>query len=71
MDNGVLKIATCQFAVSGSVKHNSEKICKLIEDAKDGGADIAWDAQVEMVIDLDYYIDLLRSMIACLSSRMK
>lgn len=41
MDNGVLKIATCQFAVSGSVKHNSEKICKLIEDAKDGGADIA------------------------------
>ena len=41
MESGILEIATCQFAVNGSVEHNSEKIQMLIREAKDGGADIA------------------------------
>ncbi len=40
MKNGILKVATCQFAVNGSVEHNSSKIQGLMRQAKDGGADI-------------------------------
>jgi len=40
MESGILKVATCQFAVNGSVEHNSGKIQMLMRQAKDGGADI-------------------------------
>ncbi len=40
METGILKVATCQFAVNGSVEHNSDKIQGLMRQAKDGGADI-------------------------------
>ena len=40
MDTGILKIATCQFAVNGLVEHNSGKIQGLMRQAADGGADI-------------------------------
>ena len=40
MSNGVLKIATCQFAVGGSVKRNGKNICAFLHKAKDAGADI-------------------------------
>ena len=35
-----LKIATCQFAVSDSIKHNSRGICGYVRKAAEGGADI-------------------------------
>ena len=37
---GVLKIATCQFAVSSSIKRNSRRICELLRKAKKSKADI-------------------------------
>ena len=40
MSNGKLKIAGCQFAVNGSVEHNSQKICGLMRQAADGGTDV-------------------------------
>jgi predicted amidohydrolase len=36
----VLKVATCQFAVGRSVRRNSREICKLLDKAKKGKADI-------------------------------
>ena len=40
MAKGILKIATCQFAVNHSVKQNSRNICRYIRKASDAGADI-------------------------------
>ena len=40
MAAGVLKIATCQFAVSGLIKRNGRQICKLLHHAKRSKADI-------------------------------
>ena len=36
----MLKIATCQFAVSSSIKRNSRTICELLRKAKNSKADI-------------------------------
>jgi len=41
MPTGQLKIATCQFAVSGSIKRNAQQICAQMQKAKRGGAEIA------------------------------
>lgn len=40
MAKGILKIATCQFAVSGSVKRNTLQILKFLHKAKRAKADI-------------------------------
>ena len=40
MAKGILKIATCQFAVGASVKRNSRAICELLHKAKKAKADI-------------------------------
>ena len=41
MSDGVLKIATCQFAVSRSIAANARRICAQMHQAKRAGADIA------------------------------
>jgi predicted amidohydrolase len=41
MSNGILKIATCQFAVSGSIRRNAQQIDQYMRQAKKAGADIA------------------------------
>ena len=38
---GVLKVATCQFAVSGSIKRNCHQICEFLRKARKTKADIA------------------------------
>ena len=40
MANRCLKIATCQFAVSRSIKRNSRIICEFLRKAKKAKADI-------------------------------
>jgi predicted amidohydrolase len=40
MNNRILKIATCQFAVSGSIARNAGQICNQIREAKKAGAEI-------------------------------
>ncbi|MHC4707757.1 MAG: carbon-nitrogen hydrolase family protein [Planctomycetota bacterium] len=40
MAAGVLKVATCQFAVGGSIKRNSRQICGYLRKAGRAGADI-------------------------------
>jgi len=40
MSAGVLKVATCQFAVSGSIKRNARQIHKFLRQAKKAKADI-------------------------------
>ena len=40
MAKGILKIATCQFAVSSSIKRNANQICHFLNKAKKGKADI-------------------------------
>ena len=40
MAAGQLKIATCQFAVSDSIKRNSQQICAQMQKAKKAGAEI-------------------------------
>lgn len=40
MSKGGLKIATCQFAVSGSIKANSTRIQRYMQKAKDQNAEI-------------------------------
>jgi predicted amidohydrolase len=40
MARGVLRVATCQFAVSRSVRQNSRSICGYLRKAKKAGADI-------------------------------
>jgi len=40
MADGTLKVATCQFAVSGSIRKNAEQICKLLRSANKAEADI-------------------------------
>ncbi len=41
MASGLLKIATCQFAVSASITRNAQEICAQMQKAKKAGADIA------------------------------
>jgi len=38
--NGVLKVATCQFAVSGSIKRNARQVHNFLQKAKKAKADI-------------------------------
>ncbi|MBN2018965.1 MAG: carbon-nitrogen hydrolase family protein [Sedimentisphaerales bacterium] len=40
MAEGILKIATCQFAVSASIMRNARQICEFMRQAADLGADI-------------------------------
>ncbi len=40
MASGILKIATCQFAVGASVKRNSRVICELLRKAEKAKADV-------------------------------
>ena len=40
MAKGILKIATCQFAVSSSIKKNAQQIRRFLQKAKKAGADI-------------------------------
>jgi len=40
MAKGILKIATCQFAVSASIKQNSAQIRRFLQKAKSSSADI-------------------------------
>ncbi|MHC4572187.1 MAG: carbon-nitrogen hydrolase family protein [Planctomycetota bacterium] len=40
MNNGILRIATCQFAVSGSIRRNARQICSFLRQAKKLKADI-------------------------------
>ncbi|MHC4150157.1 MAG: carbon-nitrogen hydrolase family protein [Planctomycetota bacterium] len=40
MATGVLKVATCQFAVSRSIKRNARKICEFLRKAKKTKADV-------------------------------
>ena len=40
MASEVLKVATCQFAVSASIKRNAKQICEYMRKAKRQGADI-------------------------------
>jgi len=41
MTQGILKIASCQFAVCGDVDHNAQQIRSLMQQAAEQGADIA------------------------------
>jgi len=41
MGDGVLKVATCQFAVSESIERNGSQICELMHQAEKEGADVA------------------------------
>ena len=41
MAKNKLKIATCQFAVGGSIKRNARQICNFLRQAKKHKADIA------------------------------
>lgn len=41
MNKGKLKIATCQFAVVGSIEHNSQLIQQLMRESASSGAEIA------------------------------
>jgi predicted amidohydrolase len=40
MDTGILKIATCQFAVGRDIRRNSRQICSFLQKANKAGADI-------------------------------
>ena len=40
MTTGVLKVATCQFAVSSFIRRNCRRICELLHKAKKSKADI-------------------------------
>jgi predicted amidohydrolase len=40
MAAGMLKVATCQFAVSGEIARNGRQICDFLSKAKKAGADI-------------------------------
>jgi predicted amidohydrolase len=40
MADGVLKVATCQFAVSDSIERNGAQICQRMQQAEKEGADI-------------------------------
>ena len=40
MAAGVLKVATCQFAVSGSIKRNSRQICRYLAEAAKARVDV-------------------------------
>ena len=41
MSTGALKVATCQFAVGGSIKRNARQVCNFLRQAKKRKADIA------------------------------
>ncbi len=57
MSAGVLKIATCQFAVSGSVKRNARQIHKFLHQAKKAKADVVHFSECSLSgyagVDLD------------------
>ena len=40
MVEGILKVATCQFAVSKSIERNAQQICDFLHRAKKHKADI-------------------------------
>jgi predicted amidohydrolase len=40
MNNGILKIATCQFAVGRDIQRNARQICEFLQKASKAGADI-------------------------------
>jgi len=40
MSNGILKVATCQFAVSASIKRNANAMGRFLREAKEAGAEI-------------------------------
>ena len=40
MSDGILKVATCQFAVSASIKRNANSMGRFLRAAKQAGADI-------------------------------
>jgi predicted amidohydrolase len=40
MADGMIKVATCQFAVGASIKRNSKRICEFLRKAKKARADI-------------------------------
>ncbi|MBN1817159.1 MAG: carbon-nitrogen hydrolase family protein [Sedimentisphaerales bacterium] len=41
MAQGIIRIATCQFAVTADIAHNARQIRHFIEQADEGGADLA------------------------------
>ena len=59
MTKGKLKIATCQFAVSGSVEHNSNSIQELMRQAAGEGAEVVHFCECALSgyagIDLDSF----------------
>ena len=69
MAKGILKIATCQFAVGASVRRNGSRICFFIEKAAKRGAEIVHFPESALTgyggIDVpnfvDYDWDLLQS----------
>ncbi|MFB0524557.1 MAG: nitrilase-related carbon-nitrogen hydrolase, partial [Phycisphaerae bacterium] len=40
MAAGVLRVATCQFAVGRDIRRNAQQICKFMRKANEAGADI-------------------------------
>jgi deaminated glutathione amidase len=66
---GILKVATCQFAVGSLVRRNGRQICRFIEKAVDAGADVVHFPESALTgyagIDfpnfVDYNWDLLKS----------
>ncbi len=40
MATGVLKVATCQFAIGGSIKRNSQQVCRYLTKAAKAKADV-------------------------------
>jgi deaminated glutathione amidase len=66
---GILKIATCQFAVGSLVRRNGRQICRYIEKAADAGADVvhfpesalSGYAGIDFPNFVDYNWDLLKT----------
>lgn len=62
MSEGILKIATCQFAVSSSIEHNAEQILDFVRQAKQAEADIVHFSECALSgyagFDLDSPADL-------------
>lgn len=69
MAKGILKVATCQFAVGGSIRRNGSMICHYIQKASKMGADIVHFPESSLSgyggIDVPNFVDydwsLLRS----------
>lgn len=62
MSEGILKIATCQFAVGSSIEHNAEQILDFMRQAKQAKADIVHFSECALSgyagFDLDSPADL-------------